>query len=279
MELKAKIMKLGQNFLQSKRISAQIANVAKLKPDDIVLEIGPGKGILTEKILERAKKVIAVEKDKALVELLKEKFTEEIKSGKLKLIHDDILKFNPTSYALNAKRYKVVANIPYYITSRILRVFLESDAWPESMILMVQREVAERIVAKPPHMNVLALSVQVYGTPKIEFKVSKKHFSPKPKVDSAVITISDISRDFFTNPDRGGDSNVAGNEISEKDFFHLIKTGFAQKRKMLINNLKNLKEGSLEPKKILEKCKIQPKARAENLSINDWVCVYEMLVD
>jgi len=147
MELKAKIMKLGQNFLQSKRISAQIANVAKLKPDDIVLEIGPGKGILTEKILERAKKVIAVEKDKALVELLKEKFTEEIKSGKLKLIHDDILKFNPTSYALNAKRYKVVANIPYYITGSLIRLLLSGANQPKAIILMLQKEVQHQIVS------------------------------------------------------------------------------------------------------------------------------------
>lgn len=274
--------KLGQNFLKSKNISARIVTSANISKKDVVIEVGPGKGILTEELLKRAGRVIAVEKDAKLVEFLKKKFVGHPTSDKLEIIHGDILKFKPSDHGLKANNYSIVANIPYYITSRLLRMFLESDCQPSSMTLMVQHEVAKRIIEKPPHMNLLALSVQIYGAPKIEFKVSKKYFSPQPKVDSAVITISNISHDFFTK-----NSSTSQVDEFEKEFFILLKTGFAQKRKMLINNLKSpstveslrVSGGSTSEKTfwegVFKKCKISLKARAENLSLQDWICIHK----
>jgi len=263
--------KLGQNFLKSGKVASRIADSADITKKDVVLEIGPGKGILTEKLLEQAGKVIAVEKDMELAEFLQVKFSEQIKrtGPKLEIVRDDILKFNPKNHKLKPKNYKIVANIPYYITSRIIRVFLESDIQPSSITIMLQKEVAERIVAKPPRMSLLAISVQAFGDPRLLFYVSKNKFIPEPKVDSAVIQIANISRDFFTK-----------NKITEKKFFHLIKTGFAQKRKMLINNLKKVaKEQKLheELAEIFQQCQIPPKSRAENLTLNDWARLYKKL--
>src|SRR3989344_3543645 len=137
---------LGQNFLKSEKIAEEIAEAGEVCPDDIVLEVGPGKGILTEKLLEMAKKVIAVEKDEQLVEFLKEKFAREINSGKLEIISGDILQSQISNLKSKKFKYKLIANIPYYITSHLLRTFLESDYQPSLMVLMVQKEVAERIV-------------------------------------------------------------------------------------------------------------------------------------
>src|SRR3989344_1727463 len=137
---------LGQNFLKSEKIAEEIVSAGEVGPDDVVLEVGPGKGILTEKLSEKAKKVIAVEKDEQLIEFLKEKFAENVKNGKLELVSEDILKFNPNSYKLQPNSYKLIANIPYYITSHLLRTFLESSHQPSLMVLMVQKVVAERII-------------------------------------------------------------------------------------------------------------------------------------
>ena len=225
--------KLGQNFLKSKSIVDKIIQTADLKKSDTVLEVGPGRGILTEELIKHADKVLAVEKDKELVEVLKEKFSAEGGSaygGKdcdnLEIISGDILKIDHwklfENYKLKIKNFKIVANIPYYITSYFLRKFLETEHQPTTMVLMVQKEVAERIMAKPPKMNLLAISVQVYGEPKIIAPVSKGHFSPSPKVDSAIIKISNISHKFFNE---GSSTSF----IDEKDFFELVKKGFSQK--------------------------------------------------
>src|SRR3989338_7302716 len=271
---------LGQNFLKSEKIAEEIVSAGEVSPDDVVLEVGPGKGILTEKLLEKAKKVIAVEKDEELVEFLKEKFAENVKNGKLELVSEDILKFNPNSYNLQPNSYKLIANIPYYITSHLLRTFLESSHQPSLMVLMVQKEVAERIIGingegerkifrftpPPTHYNffapprrfktkesLLSISVKAYGRPEIIRNVPAGYFSPAPKVDSAVIKISDISKNFFQ-------------DIDEKKFFETVKKGFSQKRKMLINNLKSKKDD-------FTACNIDEKARAENLSLEQWKCL------
>ncbi|MEK7596364.1 MAG: 16S rRNA (adenine(1518)-N(6)/adenine(1519)-N(6))-dimethyltransferase RsmA [Patescibacteria group bacterium] len=270
--------KLGQHFLKSESIARKIVETAGLAPDDLVLEIGPGKGILTVELLKRAKKVVAVEKDGYLVEFLKKKFSSERRASKLKIIHGDALKLNPEKLMepkTNKADYKIVANLPYYITSRFLRLFLTSKYPPKEMTLMVQKEVAQRIVSRPPKTNLLALSVQIFGRPKIAFKVSKQYFSPAPKVDSAVIAITDISRDFFIK-----------NNIEEKEFFTLVKAGFSQKRKFLINNLANpisetyvkyigLTYGKKEWRETFKKCGIPEKSRPENLSLENWVCLYK----
>src|SRR3989339_2045516 len=269
---------LGQNFLKSEKVGEEIVSAGEVCPDDIVLEVGPGKGILTEKLLEKAKKVIAVEKDEELVYFLSQKFSEEIKNEKLELISGDILHLE----AKLPSEYKIIANIPYYITSHLLRTFLESDCQPSLMVLMIQKEVAERIVGAKRKAkrnfsrftlprsgagsdasqnfvlpsskeSLLSISVKTYGRPEIIRKVSAGYFFPAPKVDSAVIKISGISKNFFQ-------------DIGEKKFFETVKKGFSQKRKMLINNLKAQKDD-------FTACNIDEKARAENLSLEQWKCL------
>ncbi|MDD5033069.1 MAG: 16S rRNA (adenine(1518)-N(6)/adenine(1519)-N(6))-dimethyltransferase RsmA [Candidatus Pacebacteria bacterium] len=244
--------RLGQHFLNTsaggKKIIADIIEAAELKKTDIVLEVGPGKGVLTEALLEKAKKVIAIEKDEKLVEFLKEKFFGR---KNLQLTCGDILKIEN----LKIKNFKIVANIPYYITSRFLRKFLTARDQPETMVLMIQKEVAERICAKNKKESLLSISVKAYGNPKIARGVSAGNFSPPPKVDSAVIKIENISRNFFHQ-----------NGIGEEKFFETVKKGFSQKRKMLKNNLKISSEA-------LARCGLSEKARAEDLNLKDWACL------
>lgn len=282
---------LGQHFLIQKNIVKKIVDVTGLRKNDVVLEVGPGKGILTEHLLSRTSQVIAVEKDKRLCDFLNNKFSNEIKEGELVLIEGDILKskilnlksqnYNSKSEIQNLKQaqkielpknYKIVANIPYYITSRFLKIFLEeAENQPQKMVLMLQKEVAERICETlrlrsssyggQAKMSLLALSVQVYGNPKIAFKVSASNFFPPPQVDSAVIVIDKISKKFF-------------NDISEKKFFRVVKCGFSKKRKILLNNLLNefgVKKENLE--NAFKKCGINNLSRAENLSLQDWKCL------
>jgi 16S rRNA (adenine1518-N6/adenine1519-N6)-dimethyltransferase len=267
---------LGQNFLKSEMVLNKICTVSNLKKDDYVLEIGPGKGALTKKLLEKGVRVVAVEKDRELIGLLKTKFESEIKNKKLILVDGDILELPITNYQF-LKNYKIVANIPYNITGAILKKFLIEKNQPMEMILLVQKEVAERIVGKNPSTplrvkeSILSLSVKAYGTPKYIMKVSKKLFSPVPKVDSAIIYISLISRKNFINDNH------------EKNFFDLVKTGFAFKRKKLLKNLEQInKKNKLNSKKnmsrdtniienIFDELNINKNIRAEDLSFDLWL--------
>jgi 16S rRNA (adenine1518-N6/adenine1519-N6)-dimethyltransferase len=243
---------LGQNFLISKEVLRKIVEAAEISKKDKILEIGPGIGNLTIELAKRAKKVIAVEKDKRMIEILKENL-KDFKN--VKIVQGDILKLEPRSYTL--KTYKVVANIPYYLTSRLIRKFLETKNKPKSMVLMVQKEVAQRICAKPPKMNLLAVSVQFYANPKIISFVPKDCFWPKPKVDSAILKISNLKTQ---------------NLKLKKLFFKIVKAGFSHPRKQLINNLsKGLKIEKEKIKKWLLENKIKPEKRAESLSIEDWL--------
>jgi 16S rRNA (adenine1518-N6/adenine1519-N6)-dimethyltransferase len=218
---------LGQNFLKSEIALRKIVEAGEIKPNDVILEIGPGKGALTEKLLEKAGVVIAVEKDYELINFLKTKFAKEIAEKKLILIDDDILNFKIEQNVL--RNYKIIANIPYNITGAILKKFLTEKNQPECMVLMVQHEVARRIVANDKKESILSISVKAYGEPKMIMKVPKRYFSPAPKVDSAVIAIKNISRHFFEK-----------NKINEERFWEIVKTGFAHKRKKLSSNLKNV---------------------------------------
>ena len=224
----------------------------EVNENDIILEVGPGKGALTEKLLEKAKKVIAVEKDDRLIVYLQEKFASEIATGKLEIIHDDILNFDFSFKQLQATSYKLIANIPYYITGQFLRKFLETDFQPERIVVMVQKEIADRIITKDGKESLLSLSVKAYGIPKKMMKVDKENFSPAPKVDSAILLISNISKKFFSD-----------NRIDEKKFFEILHAGFAHKRKILASNLK----GFLRPEKI---SRLKPNIRAEDLKLSDW---------
>jgi len=282
---------LGQNFLKSQSALRVMCSAGDVNKKDIILEIGPGKGALTEKLLEKADTVVAVEKDHNLFNFLQEKFHEEIKNNKLILIESDILKFDPASVIFNfcsgprtredeepdhsqklkllrRVTYKLIANIPYNITGAIFKKFLSSDFQPEKMILLVQKEVAERIVCRNNKESILSLSVKAYGTPKYIMKVNKRFFTPSPKVDSAIIAINNISKKNFKN-------------ISEENnFFNIIKMGFAHKRKILRKNLENLSKsqeflevGLPEILGIFEKLGIDQNVRAEDVSFEKWLLI------
>lgn len=253
---------LGQNFLKSTSALDKIVAASKITTDSTVLEIGPGRGALTQALLATGAHVVAVEKDTELLPVLQEKFAGELAEGQLALQIGDILETEITDLGLPAD-YTLAANIPYYITGAIIRRFLETDLQPKRMVLLVQKEVAERIVgpkdAKKEKENILSLSVKAYGEPRYVATVSASSFDPKPKVDSAILAVEHISKD-----------NFIAHKISEQDFFKTVKAGFAQKRKTLLNNFK---QAGFEPdhiKAVFEKLQIQEKIRAEDLKLTDW---------
>ena len=232
--------------------------------NDTIVEIGPGKGALTEKVLERADKVIAVEKDRDLIPILSERFDAELIEEKLLLVEEDILTFNPKSHGLKAHGYKIIANIPYNITGAIIKRFLSETIQPERMVLLVQKEVAERIVARDGKESILSLSVKAYGTPTYKMKVGKRFFSPAPKVDSAIIAITSINKDNFKDTE------------DEEWFFMVIKAGFAHKRKVL---RKNLEEVALlsDIDTAFANLEIDERTRAEDIKFPTWLKLVKLL--
>jgi 16S rRNA (adenine1518-N6/adenine1519-N6)-dimethyltransferase len=245
----------GQNFLINDDIYDRIVESANLQCQDTVLEVGPGLGFLTEKLAAKAGKVIAVELDDKLVKVLSKRL-EEKKINNVEIIHDDILKV-VTSYALCVTSFKVVANLPYNITSIFLRKILSTNRLiPNQLTLMLQKEVAERITAKPGKMSKLAVSVQFYADAKILFNVPKTDFWPEPKVDSAVIQLKIIN-------------NKSG--VDEKEFFRLVRIGFSARRKKLKNNLAGgFQIKTDEAGDRLKLANLNPDCRAQDLSVADW---------
>jgi len=351
---------LGQNFLVDKGALDKIVGVAELKPHlaspskgegregDLVIEVGPGLGTLTEELIQQAGKVIAVELDEKLARLLAERYDTVISSeteksfdsqllaqddvslkdkkispppmgsrddkvdcvssrdDNLVVVNEDILKIN-LKELVGDKPYKVVANIPYYITSKIIQLFLTAENKPETIVVLTQKEVAERICAKPGDMSTLSISVQVYGTPEIIGVVPKESFFPSPKVDSAILRISDIysfnsstkheirntkqiknlkndDSKKISPPPKGSrnDKGVMGSRMtgprddsvggrSEKDFFRAVHIGFASKRKTLANNLASGyhidKKMALD---IIKSIGLNENVRAQELSVGNW---------
>ena len=264
---------LGQNFLRDENVLQKIIQAANLKTDDLVLEIGPGEGALTEELAKKSGQVVAVEIDKNLSDNLQKKFHDK---KNIKIINADILKINlsklfsqhascDTRSTIRVPRYKLVANIPYYITSMIIRFFLENKFPPQEMILMVQKEVAERIVSGPGQMSLLSVSVQYYAQPELLFYVDKKSFYPVPEVDSAVIKVARI------NLPRRQAGKQEESQDKRKEFFQIVRAGFSAKRKTLANNLSNslhiLKE---EAEEKIKQAGLKPTCRAQELSIKDW---------
>jgi len=246
--------RLGQNFLISAQVRTDLVDAAEVTKNDVVLEVGAGIGTITVELAKLAKKVIAVEKDPSLIPILKET-TKSYKN--IEIIQADILKIPPYPI-LHTPYSKVVGNIPYYLTAPLIRKFLETDTPPKSMTLMVQKEMAQRICAKPPDMSILSVSVQVYAKPEIISYVPRSSFWPQPAVDSAIIKIIPFAHD---------------REQKVLDtFFRIVKAGFSNPRKQLINNLlSGLKISRADTEKWLLACSIAPERRAETLTVEEWL--------
>ena len=252
---------LGQNFLQDPIALENIASAAQIQPTDTVLEIGPGLGSLTRYLAAAAKEVVAVELDQHLLPPLKSVLAPY---QNVRVIHGDILELSPADL-IPEPGYIVAANIPYYITSALIRHLLESDSKPRRVVLTIQKEVARRICETPGDMSLLALSVQVYGEPRIAAHIPAETFFPSPNVDSSVLVIDmhpapRIPRDLLGT------------------FFKLIKAGFSQKRKTLRNSLSSgLSISPIQAAGLLERSGIDPQRRAETLSIEEWQRLAENL--
>ncbi len=275
---------LGQHFLNSTHVLGQIIATAQIQTGETVLEIGPGKGVLTRALLTAGAKVVAVEKDVRAVTMLEQDFFADIQSGSLKIISGDILEMtderlssilnNHTSHSEHSEVrrtpiFAIVANIPYYITGAILEKFLEHGPRPDRMVILVQKEVADRIVAHDGKESILSVSVKAFGAPKIIAKVPPGAFTPPPTVDSAIIAITHISDKLFHK------NSADGNKIPEKTidisrFFSIVKSGFAHKRKFAIRNIESIINLELI-QSIWEKLDLDPKVRAEDISVDQWV--------
>ncbi len=253
-QLKLRPLKqLGQNFLVDEDVLHRIIQAADLTPTDVILEIGPGLGVLTKELAQRVAQVVAVEIDKGIAEALSKMFAD---TSNVTVINKSILDFDPSEYFKDLP-YKVVANLPYYITSPTLRHLFETSNRPKLVVVMVQREVAERIVSPPGEMSLLSVSVQVFGNPRIVMLVPPEAFYPPPKVESAVVRI-----DVYDHP--------AVNVDLDK-FFTVVQSGFSRPRKMLHNSLSQSiwlpPGGAIE---VLRAAGIDEKRRAQTLSLKEW---------
>ena len=247
---------LGQNFLVDEKVLDKIVKAADLKPSDNVIEVGPGTGFLTEKLLDRVKHVTSVELDRGMIGILEDRF-KGVKN--LDLVNADILKYDMSHGARVTAhdKYKVVANIPYYITSPLIKHFLQSKNRPIVMVLLVQKEVAEKVCGKTGK-SVITIETGVFGEPKIVGNIKAGSFYPRPKVDSAILKIEVYKKPLVP-------------EGQIEDFLKIVKAGFSQKRKKLSNSLASvLKIKTSEVISALQKTNITLNARAEELEIGDW---------
>lgn len=257
---------LGQHFLRSNEVVTQIITASEITVGDVVVEVGPGEGVLTNELLRTGARVIAIEKDARCIPLLSKRFTEEIKNGQFILIEGDILEKNITEKLFddtlqNIPTYKVVANIPYYITGMLFRYFLEAHRQPTLLTFLIQKEVAEQIVSSNNKESILSLSIKIFGDPVFVGKVGREHFDPAPKVDSAILAVKNIHNN------RLGD-------LAHEDFFHIMKIGFRARRKMLLGNLaEGLDRKREDITKIFSALSIDEKTRGEDLPVDMWIAL------
>ncbi|MDD5738931.1 MAG: 16S rRNA (adenine(1518)-N(6)/adenine(1519)-N(6))-dimethyltransferase RsmA [Candidatus Pacebacteria bacterium] len=256
----AVLKKFGQNFLISENVLNKIIKTANISPQDTILEIGPGLGVLTFELAKRANKVIAIEKDRKFFEIFKKSLeTRGIKN--VSLVNGDALKVQRST--LNVQRYKLVANLPYNIATAVIMKFLQAENPPQQIVAMIQKEVAQRITATPPQMNKLAIFCQFYSTPKIIDIVPPTAFYPKPKVDSAILEFKEPSALY------------SGHSVPSRALFEqIVDIGFSHPRKTLLNNFAEPWAPQFSKEKIsqwLLENNIQPNQRPETLTINDWL--------
>lgn len=255
MELPFAKKSLGQHWLTDAASLGAMCDAAEVGPDDIVLEIGPGVGTLTAELVRRAKQVIAVEFDHQLAGEL----SQRVAAQNLMIINQDILKFD---FSTLPARYKVVANIPYYLTSNLLRVLSEATNPAAVVALLVQKEVAERVTAGPGEMSLLSATTQWYWEVAIGREVPARLFTPPPKVDSQILILHRRTHPLFEN-------------VDTKQFFRLVKAGFSQRRKTLLNSLSaGLQLSRDKTPTLLDEAGIQPTTRAQALSLDDWYRLY-----
>ncbi len=248
---------LGQNFLHDPNVLEKIVSLSDVTAQDTVLEIGPGTGALTEVLARHAGRVVAVELDTRLEPILRARLGE---MSHVSLHFGDILRTNVRAL-LDTERFLVVANVPYYITSAILRHLLENDTRPQRLILTVQLEVAQRLVAKPNDMSLLSVSTQFYATSRIVMRLNPAVFYPRPDVTSAVVRMDVHPRPLVEVP-------------SETAFFSVVRAGFSQKRKQLKNAVGDgLHMATDEAAVMIERAGIDPRRRAETLTLEEWAAL------
>jgi 16S rRNA (adenine1518-N6/adenine1519-N6)-dimethyltransferase len=245
---------LGQNFLHDESALRAIVEAGDVQAGDHILEIGPGLGALTKKLLATGARIVAIEKDDRLIAILNETFKVEIENKTFTLIHGDALEVDIKKLGFKNNAYKLIANIPYYITGQILRQFTENTPRPTCAVMMVQKEVAERAVARDGKESILSMSIKAFGDPKKIKTVPRGAFNPAPGVDSAILLIKDIYPRFEKQEE-------------QELFFLLMKAGFAAKRKMLAPNLR---EVTTNPHTLLVNAGLSEKVRAEDLHLEDW---------
>lgn len=251
---------LGQHWLNDKATLEDICDAAELDGADTILEIGPGPGSLTKLLVQEVQKVIAVEFDERFAKAL----LSNVNAKNLEVTHEDILKFDLTSLPPG---YKVVANIPYYLTSNLLRVLSESANPPQTIVLLIQKEVAERVAAKPGDMSLLSVSVQLYYQATLGVKVPAHLFSPPPKVDSQVLVLKRRGGELF--PD-----------VSEEQILTVVKAGFSARRKTLLNSLSaGLRQDKPQITKSLQAAQLDPAKRPQELSLEDWYRLTKVLTN
>lgn len=257
---------LGQHFLRSKEALRKIIDAADIKSGETVFEIGPGEGVLTEALLLAGACVVAVETDTRCIQKLEERFADALKTKRLLLIYGDIRdkKIQQELFHkkfLGTSSYKLVANIPYYITGMLFRLFLEKLRQPSLLVFLVQKEVAEQIVTRDGKESVLSLAVKVFGVPRYVAKVRRESFSPPPKVDSAIIAVADISRTRL-------------GKLPSEEYFRIVKTGLGSKRKMLLGNLsRGLDIPKEKLAKRFEKLNINEHVRGEDVPVEKWIAL------
>lgn len=239
-----------------------MCDAADIKAGETVFEIGPGTGALTKELLSRGATVVALEADLRAIDALQETFATEIAAGKLKLRHGDARELDLASFHLTSGGFKVVANIPYYLSGLLFRKCLDTKTQPNTLVFLIQKELAERI-ARDKKESLLSLSVKVFGKPEYITTVKRGHFTPSPKVDSAILKVSDISRTVFEN-------------ISSTDFFSILHAGFGQKRKQLQHNLR----ATWDKERVIEALKstgLPETVRAEDIALEDWLKITKLL--